>query len=227
MKRLSDLNYDNNTIVQKYIEKPLLIGGYKFDLRLYVCIPSYHPMTIYMYKEGLARFGTDKFNLKDLTNPFRHLTNCSINKLGPNYTEMKDRIGAGKPIRLSRDLFIPENSATVYFILGCKWTLKHLRKYFIQAGIHDWLMWQKISNLVILTVLSHATQVPETVNCFDFFGFDVLIDDDLRPWLLEVSIKIDNRLLSVCAVNLNDRLFLYKCRRDGIEPACREGALNF
>ncbi|XP_045470829.1 probable tubulin polyglutamylase TTLL2 isoform X1 [Harmonia axyridis] len=165
-RRLSDLNYDNNTIVQKYIEKPLLIGGYKFDLRLYVCIPSYHPMTIYMYKEGLARFGTDKFNLKDLTNPFRHLTNCSINKLGPNYTEMKDRIGA-----------------------GCKWTLKHLRRYFIQAGIHDWLLWQKISNLVILTVLSHATQVPETVNCFDFFGFDVLIDEDLRPWLLEVNLS--------------------------------------
>ncbi|KAL3280947.1 hypothetical protein HHI36_004173 [Cryptolaemus montrouzieri] len=165
-RKLSDLNYDTNTIVQRYIEKPLLIGGYKFDLRLYVCIPSYHPINIYIYKEGLARFGTDKFNLKDLTNPFRHLTNCSINKLGPNYTEMKDRIGA-----------------------GCKWTLQQLRKYFFQAGIHDWLIWQRISNLVILTILSHSTQVPETVNCFDFFGFDVLIDEDLKPWLLEVNLS--------------------------------------
>lgn len=95
LQKLSELTYDSNTIVQKYIEKPLLIGGYKFDLRLYVLIPSYYPVTIYMYREGLARFGTDKFTLNDLRNPFRHLTNSSINKLGPGYTEMKDRIGSG------------------------------------------------------------------------------------------------------------------------------------
>nr|CAI5847521.1 unnamed protein product [Callosobruchus analis] len=165
-RKLSELNYDTNTIVQRYIEKPLLIGGYKFDLRLYVCIPSYHPVTIYMYREGLARFGTDKFSLSDLRNPFRHLTNCSINKLGPGYTEMKDRIGS-----------------------GCKWTLRQLRRYFQQAGISDWLMWQRITSLVILTVLSHVSQIPSTINCFEFFGFDVLIDASLRPWLLEVNLS--------------------------------------
>ncbi|XP_074031183.1 probable tubulin polyglutamylase TTLL2 isoform X2 [Leptinotarsa decemlineata] len=165
-RKLSELNYDTNTIVQRYIEKPLLIGGYKFDLRLYVCIPSYHPVTIYMYREGLARFGTDKFSLTDLRNPFRHLTNCSINKLGPGYAEMKDRVGS-----------------------GCKWTLRQLRRYFQQAGISDWLLWQRITSLVILTVLSHVSQIPPTVNCFEFFGFDVLIDNSLRPWLLEVNLS--------------------------------------
>ncbi|XP_057667585.1 probable tubulin polyglutamylase TTLL2 isoform X1 [Diorhabda carinulata] len=165
-RKLSELNYDTNTIVQRYIEKPLLIGGYKFDLRLYVCIPSYHPVTIYMYREGLARFGTDKFSLNDLRNPFRHLTNSSINKLGPGYTEMKDRVGS-----------------------GCKWTLRQLRRYFQQAGILDWLLWQRITSLVILTVLSHVNQIPPTVNCFEFFGFDVLIDSSLRPWLLEVNLS--------------------------------------
>ncbi|XP_022919219.1 probable tubulin polyglutamylase TTLL2 [Onthophagus taurus] len=165
-RKLSELTYDSNTIVQKYIEKPLLIGGYKFDLRLYVCIPSYHPVTIYLYREGLARFGTDKFSLNDLKNPYRHLTNSSINKCGPGYTEMKDRIGA-----------------------GCKWTFRQLRRYFQQAGISDWLLWQKISSLIILTLLSHIQQVPQTVNCFEFFGFDVLIDSTLRPWLLEVNLS--------------------------------------
>ncbi|KAF5293176.1 hypothetical protein FQR65_LT11021 [Abscondita terminalis] len=164
-RKLSELTYDSNTIVQRYIERPLLIGGYKFDLRLYVCIPSYHPLTIYMYREGITRFGTDKFTLNDLRNPFRHLTNSSINKLGPGYGEMKERIGS-----------------------GCKWTLRRLRRYFQQAGLEDWLLWQRISVLVILTVLSHAAQIPQTVNCFEFFGFDVLIDNTLRPWLLEVNL---------------------------------------
>lgn len=96
LQKLSDLTYDNMAVVQRYIKNPLLIGGYKFDLRLYVCVPSYKPLTIYLYKEGLARFATEKFSLENLDNPFRHLTNCSLNKLGPGYSEKKERVGAGK-----------------------------------------------------------------------------------------------------------------------------------
>lgn len=94
-QKLSDLSYDNAAVVQRYIDNPLLIGGYKFDLRLYVCVPSYRPLTIYLYKEGLARFATEKFSLEQLDDPFRHLTNFSLNKLGPGYSEKKERIGAG------------------------------------------------------------------------------------------------------------------------------------
>ena len=42
----------------EYIMKPNLINGYKYDLRLYVLITSYEPLTIYLYKEGLVRFAT-------------------------------------------------------------------------------------------------------------------------------------------------------------------------
>jgi len=42
----------------EYIMKPHLINGYKYDLRLYVLITSYEPLTIYLYKEGLVRFAT-------------------------------------------------------------------------------------------------------------------------------------------------------------------------
>lgn len=94
-QKLSDLIYDSVTVVQRYIENPLLIGGYKFDLRLYVCVPSYRPLTIYLYNEGLARFATEKFSLENLDDPLRHLTNFSLNKLGPGYSERKERVGAG------------------------------------------------------------------------------------------------------------------------------------
>ncbi|XP_046980773.1 probable tubulin polyglutamylase TTLL2 [Schistocerca americana] len=165
-RKVSELTYDSNAVVQQYIENPLLIGGYKFDLRLYVCIPSYHPLTVYLYREGLARFGTDKFSLSDLDNPFRHLTNSSLNKLGRGYTQKKDRVGA-----------------------GCKWSLRQLRHYLHQAGHSDWLLWQKVTALVVLTVLSHSPSVPTTANCFEFYGFDVLVDSSLRPWLLEVNLS--------------------------------------
>lgn len=85
-----------------------------------------------------------------------------------------------------------DNKVTIMIIssLGCKWTLHQLRRYFQQARIADWLLWQRISALVVLTVLSHVSQIPPTTNCFEFFGFDVLIDNALRPWLLEVSFII-------------------------------------
>ncbi|XP_072766102.1 probable tubulin polyglutamylase TTLL2 [Anoplolepis gracilipes] len=165
-RKLSDLSYDNAAVAQRYIENPLLIGGYKFDLRLYVCVPSYRPLTIYLYKEGLARFATEKFSLERLDDPFRHLTNFSLNKLGPGYSEKKERIGA-----------------------GCKWTFRQLRRYFEQSGHFDWILWQKISCLVTLTILSQAAGIPKSSNCFEFFGFDVLIDENLKPWLLEVNLS--------------------------------------
>ncbi|XP_077977176.1 uncharacterized protein LOC144432771 [Glandiceps talaboti] len=161
---LKDLQYDSPAVIQQYINNPLLISGYKFDLRIYVIVLCFHPLSIYIYKEGLVRFSTEKFDLTTLDNRFSHLTNTSINKLSPSYTTDKERVGP-----------------------GCKWTLTNLRNYFHQQNIDDSLLWQRISNIVTLTTLPQAQSVPKSPNCFELFGYDILIDDNMKPWLLEVN----------------------------------------
>lgn len=81
---INQLNYDSAWIVQKYINNPFLINGYKWDMRVYVVITSMCPLKIYLYEEGLARFSTEKYDLKNLGNKFSHLTNTSINKYAPS-----------------------------------------------------------------------------------------------------------------------------------------------
>ena len=65
------------------MHKPLLIDGFKFDLRIYVLLYGVDPLRIFIFKEGLARFATSKYENPvkgNMDNLFMHLTNYAINK---------------------------------------------------------------------------------------------------------------------------------------------------
>ena len=44
--------------MQKYIKRPHLIDGLKYDLRIYVILVGVNPLRVYVYKDGMARFAT-------------------------------------------------------------------------------------------------------------------------------------------------------------------------
>jgi len=60
-KSLKSLKRDERYVVQTYISKPYLIDELKFDLRVYVLITNMNPLRAYIYKEGMARFATEKY----------------------------------------------------------------------------------------------------------------------------------------------------------------------
>jgi tubulin polyglutamylase TTLL9 len=72
----------------------LLIGSKKFDLRIYVLVTSYQPLTIYLNRSGFARFTHYRYDASDINNAGKiylilevHLTNVAIQKMSSNYDE--------------------------------------------------------------------------------------------------------------------------------------------
>jgi len=67
-------------IVQKYIENPLIVMNRKFDLRQWVLITDWNPLTVWMYAEPYIRFPASDFTFENINNRYAHLSNNSVCK---------------------------------------------------------------------------------------------------------------------------------------------------
>eukprot|EP01112_Ceratiomyxa_fruticulosa_P003050 TRINITY_DN13454_c0_g1_i1.p1 TRINITY_DN13454_c0_g1~~TRINITY_DN13454_c0_g1_i1.p1 ORF type:complete len:539 (-),score=87.54 TRINITY_DN13454_c0_g1_i1:523-2028(-) len=217
---LNDLKYTGHCVVQRYIEHPLLVAGYKHDLRLYVLVASLDPLTIMLYNDGFARFSTKKYNMDNLSDFYTHLTNCSINKENPMLMQeniLHEKIGSSS----AQDDF----ASTITDLLGVgappKWRVKQLRDHFLKQGIDDTDLWTRISHITILTILSIIPELPKNKSCFEMFGFDILVDENLRPWLLEVNFSP-----SLGCDCVPDELVKEPLVRDIIDTVCDENNNN-
>ncbi|KAK6471730.1 putative tubulin polyglutamylase TTLL9 isoform X1 [Huso huso] len=76
-------------VAQRYIENPYLIGGRKFDLRVYVLVTSYVPLKAWLYRDGFARFSLTRFSLSCIDDHYVHLTNVAVQKTAPDYDPEK------------------------------------------------------------------------------------------------------------------------------------------
>lgn len=72
--------------MQKYIEKPLLYKGRKFDIRHYMLATRIGGrMRLYFYGEGYVRTSSSDFNLEEIGDNEIHLTNDAIQKYSESY----------------------------------------------------------------------------------------------------------------------------------------------
>uniref|UniRef100_A0A452RDH1 Tubulin--tyrosine ligase-like protein 5 n=1 Tax=Ursus americanus TaxID=9643 RepID=A0A452RDH1_URSAM len=151
----NQISLEENILVSRYINNPLLIDDFKFDVRLYVLVTSYDPLVIYLYEEGLARFATVRYDqgAKNIRNQFMHLTNYSVNKKSGDYVSCDD----------------PEVED-----YGNKWSMSAMLRYLKQEGRDTTALMAHVEDLIIKTIISAElaiatackTFVPHRSSCF-------------------------------------------------------------
>ncbi|XP_029954262.1 tubulin polyglutamylase ttll6 isoform X2 [Salarias fasciatus] len=170
-----DIQPGEHMICQVYISRPFILDGFKFDLRIYVLVTSCDPFSIFMFREGLARFCTTKYSEPthgNVEDECMHLTNYSINKHSQNFVRDEDT--------------------------GSKRKLSTLNRHLESVSCNTEKLWNDIEDVIIKTLISahpvlkhnyHTCFPNHTAGsaCFEILGFDVLLDHRLRPWLLEVN----------------------------------------
>jgi len=151
-------------VVQRYVDDPLLIGGKKFDMRLYVMVTSYQPLTVYLHRGGFCRFSMTRFSMdkSDITNLGQHLTNVAVQK---------------------------HSGKAAYRRTGAKWDISQLKMYLLSTVGIDVVnkMFSEIESIIIHSLLSVQKVMINDKHCFELYGYDVLIDTNYMPWLLEVN----------------------------------------
>ena len=97
-------------------------------MRMYVLVTSFHPLRVYLYNEGLARFATEEYSndADHLRNKYVHLTNFSINKRNvKNYVRNDQK----RPRNTAQNDENPEDEDS------SKWSLQQLRKYLARKVV--------------------------------------------------------------------------------------------
>jgi hypothetical protein len=79
--------------------------------------------------------------------------------------------------------------------MSSKWSLTELKEEYDKIGVDYNEVFKNIKALCVKTLMAVEPQITTAMRstkfrnqCFEVYGFDVMIDHKLRPWLLEVNV---------------------------------------
>ena len=152
-------------VIQKYIERPLLYFGRKFDIRIWVLLT--HDFKVYMFNEGHLKCCSVKYDL-NINNSFSHLTNYSFQKYNDNFGKFEK----GNEVSFDDLQFNIEKNYNncIDFKSEIIPKIKNIIKFVFQS------VKNKINGL-------------NRNYTFEIYGFDFMLDIDFNPFLIEINLN--------------------------------------
>ncbi|XP_045619331.2 LOW QUALITY PROTEIN: tubulin glycylase 3E [Procambarus clarkii] len=161
----SPLIYETKYVVQKYMERPLLIHNTKFDIRQWFMITDWNPLHVWVYKECYLRFCSQQYDLTN-NNEAIHLSNNAIQC---------------KYLNGERSGELPDENM---------WDCQQFKEYL--RGLKKEGMWEEViypgmRDALVAAMLAAQVEMDSFKHGFELFGADFMLTEDLRPWLIEIN----------------------------------------
>ena len=157
-------------VLQRYIRRPLLVGGRKFHLRMYALAGG--SLTAYVWPQVLALFSLQTYSGDDPSNRAAHITNsCLQSPQGAQQEADCVALLSQLPARLAAEGRMSEEEAAA-----------RCERAFADAAALVGEAFAAVSSELSFMALPNA---------FELFGFDLLIDEEWRVWLLEANAEPD------------------------------------
>ncbi|GIL74639.1 hypothetical protein Vretimale_2279 [Volvox reticuliferus] len=178
----------SSLILQKYIERPMLLGGRKFDIRAYVLVG--HDGSVWFHKEAYVRTSSTLYDSSDLANRSSHLTNDAVQKHLDTYHTFEDHCKLsleelGSALRRALAAQPPPPPASEASTTGTSLALSSLDT---RPGCETGL-WGAMRRCVA-ALFSAAVPLlnPRRLgHCFELLGLDFMLDAEGALYLIEVN----------------------------------------
>ena len=159
---ISRMYCSNEIIIQKYLDNPLLYNNRKFDIRCFVLVD--YNLNLFFFKEGHLKASSELYNLND-NNKFIHITNYSLQKKSSKFETYEE---------------------------GNEISYSDFKKFLVSQNIpltNFDTMINQMKLLVEISMKSVGKKFFKTypVLSFEIFGYDFIIDNEFKPWILEIN----------------------------------------
>jgi len=164
-------------VVQKYIERPLLLRERKFDIRAYCLIvqePGGGTVRAFAYRQAYLRTTSAKYTTETFDR-LVHLNNDAVQKHGEDYGKFES---ANKLSLEDFQRYLNEH---------------HMRD---NISVNEQIVPQMFGLMADVVHAAVGVLNPRKIDhCFELLGFDFMVDADYRVWLIEVNA---NPCLELC-----------------------------
>lgn len=82
-----------------------------------------------------------------------------------------------------------QKTSEQYDSKGCKWQIRQLKMFMVSKHGEEAVekCFSAIKEIILRSLLAVQKVIIHDKHCFELYGYDILIDQNLQPWLLEVN----------------------------------------